>query len=192
MPAAFFVANFPTPVDVQPEATGQIRICPGFNGMKFIKQMDSELCWAAVLSAINRSASRSPTDQRDIVIEVFGSFSNLPVPLDVAFRGLGLSIDDRLSGSFDKDRIQQAYLARLPVAVAVRWEATTKARGHALCLFGWRTIKGSVSHVLIYDPWETNSSNDFVVEIPLSALPSYLEAAAAGMRGQWAEMLVAA
>ena len=192
MPAAFLVASFPTPADVRPETAGEIRVCPGFDGMTFCKQDADKICWAAVLSAINRSVSRDPIDQKAIVIRVLGTFSNLPLPLDVAFRALGLSLDAHLSGNFGRNRILDAFHALVPVAVAVRWQTTGKAIGHALCLFGWRTINGSVSHVLVYDPWEASASNDFVAEIPLSALPSYQEAGVAGKRGQWAELLVAA
>jgi hypothetical protein len=75
--------------------------------------------------------------------------------------------------------------------VAVSWDADG-ATGHALCVFGWRAGSGSISHVLVYDPWATNKISDYVIEIPFSALPLYQEAGVANMRGRWAELLVAA
>lgn len=191
MPGTFFVANFPTAADSPAPASGSSIVFSGFAGLSFSEQREDQLCWAAVCSAINRAAGRTPADQRDIVVKVFGNFVNASTSLGNAFYHLGLTPNAALSGAFRNDLVARALAARVPAAVTVRWDAED-GMGHALCVFGCRIANGSVSHVLVYDPWATNGKSDFVVEIPLSALPFYQEAGVANLRGRWAELLVAA
>ncbi len=185
---SFAAIPFPLSGREVPSASGPKFYAAGFKEQYLEPQLSTNLCWAAVSFLVSRALGCNFGSQFEIVEHVLNGYHDNPIGLDRALSSINVIVDQNMSWTFSKDKINYAIQENLLVCVQVKWRIETV--GHALCVVGYYINSRKERILIVYNPSENLGDLGHLEYIPMDTLPQYREGTSSGQSGTWSLIFV--